>query len=102
MFIDTHCHLQLKEFDEDRLSVIGNAKKADVKKMIVPGVDECSSQLALELAKKHAGTIYASIGFHPYEASHSPNLSYIQSILTHTSSPAPYNSLIAIGEIGLD
>jgi TatD DNase family protein len=97
MFIDTHCHVQFEQFNDDRAMVIGNAKKAGVKKFIVPGVDILSSQLSVELASQHPGVIFAGIGFHPYEASHDPDLGYIEKLLTSSRS-----SIVAIGECGLD
>lgn len=104
MYIDTHCHLQFELFDADRAMVIGNAKKAGVKKFIVPGVDTFSSNQACELSRKHPGVIFASIGFHPYEASHNPDLTQISKFLSHNSQFAIHNSptIVAIGEIGLD
>jgi len=91
MFIDTHCHLTFPEFDEDRAMVIGNARKAGVKKMICPAVDLLSSQQTVLLAKKYPSVVYAAAGYHPYEAQHFPTISDL-----------PIKDCIAIGEIGLD
>jgi len=98
MLIDTHTHLNYSDFDPDRRTVIGNAKKAGVKKFIVPGVDFYSSGKSVELAQQFPGVIYASIGFHPYEAQKNPDLSFMESRLSYAS-PA---TLVAIGECGLD
>jgi TatD DNase family protein len=95
MFIDTHCHLQFEQFNDDRAMIIGNAKKAGVKKMIVPGVDTLSSQLAIQFADQYRGIVFASVGYHPYEASHHPDLSFLKKSVN-----AP--GVIAIGECGLD
>jgi TatD DNase family protein len=97
MFIDTHCHLTFEEYKDDRPMVIGNAKKAGVKKMICVGVDGLSSRLSTELSRNNTGTIFASIGFHPYEASHNPDLSILDSLLSTSR-----QQIIAIGECGLD
>jgi TatD DNase family protein len=96
MFIDTHCHLQFSDFDEDRAMVIGNAKKVGVKKIICPGTNLLSSKKAIALAQQHPGIIYASIGFHPYEAQKNPDVSALSSQLSALS------SIVAIGECGLD
>ena len=77
--------------------VLGNAKKAGVKKCIVPGVDTLSSNLACNLSQQYPGVIFPSVGFHPYEASHNPSVSFIQTLITVPSSP-----VVAVGEIGLD
>ncbi len=91
MFIDTHCHLNFKEFDADRAMVIGNAKKAGVKQFICPGVDPFSSKQVVALQKKHPGIVFAAVGFHPYEAQTNPDVNTL-----------PVDHAIAIGEIGLD
>jgi len=97
MYIDTHCHLNFSEFDTDRAMVIGNAKKASVKKIIVPGVDYASSRSAVLLAKNNPGSIYAAAGYHPYEAPHNPDPAGLKSFVS-----AHIHEIAAIGEIGLD
>ena len=103
MYIDTHCHLTFPEFHPDRPMVIGNAKKAGVKKFIVPGVDPLSSRQSVELAKKHPGVTFASVGFHPYEAQRSQGIGVLESLLRQWNNKTMKQSLIvAIGECGLD
>lgn len=97
MFIDTHCHLTFPEFDPDRAMVIGNAKKAGVKKFICPAVDPFSAKAVIDLAQKNPGVIFAAVGFHPYEAQHNPNVSILDKLITLSLNP-----IIAVGEIGLD
>lgn len=97
MFIDTHTHLQFSEFDEDRPMVIGNAKKAGVKQFIVPGVDPHSCEGAIHLSKQHKKSIYAAVGFHPYEAQTVQTVAVLEEIITQHRS-----SVVAIGECGLD
>ena len=97
MFIDTHCHLQFEQFQDDRAMVMGNAKKAGVKQFIVPGVDPLSSRLSVEMAKNNPGVVFAAIGYHPYEASHNQPLSLLDTLLSFAR-----ESIAAIGEIGLD
>lgn len=94
MFIDTHCHLNFPQFDNDRAMVIGNAKKAGVKQCINPGVDLLSSRQAIELAQHNPGVVFAGVGFHPYEAQHNPDFNIIKKLIN--------NNVVAIGECGLD
>lgn len=93
MFIDTHCHLTFKDFDADRSAVLGNAKKAGVKKFINPSVDERSSRAAVALAHEHPGVVFASVGYHPYEAQRVDNAGFLLPLL---------KTAVAIGECGLD
>lgn len=105
MYIDTHCHLNFPDINDDRAMVIGNAKKAGVKKFINPGVDSLSSHQAAALAQKHPGVIYAAIGFHPYEAQNlrprdaQKELETLYKLSADSSQPS---AIVAIGECGLD
>jgi len=99
MYIDTHCHLNFSQFDEDRAMVIGNAKKAGVKQFVIPGDDHNSCRTAVHLAHKHPGVIYAAVGFHPYEATKNPDISYIETLI---NDPQNKTKIVAIGECGLD
>lgn len=94
MFIDTHCHLTFPEFDADRAMVIGNAKKAGVRKFICPGVDIFSSKQTVRLAENNPGDIFPAIGFHPYEAQQNPDVRELEKLLV--------KNVVAVGEIGLD
>jgi TatD DNase family protein len=100
MYIDTHCHLTFRQYNSDLPRVIGNAKNAGVKQMICVGVDEYSSGSSVDLARNNPGTVFASIGFHPYEASHNPDLSVLEALLK-TMNREP-KTIVAIGECGLD
>lgn len=99
MFIDSHCQLNFSDFDTDRPMVIGNAKKAGVKQFIVPSVDHNSCRTAIHLASIHPKVVYAAVGYHPYEAPHNPDVSYIETLLEN---PANKNYIVAVGECGLD
>lgn len=100
MYIDTHCHLNFKEFDEDRAMVIGNAKKAGVKKFINPGNSIYSSKQAVLLSQKYPGVVYCAVGIHPYEITRNPNVQELEKIINYQLSI--HNSVVAIGECGLD
>lgn len=97
MFIDTHCHLTFPDYNPDRAMVIGNAKKAGVKKFICPGVDPFSSEQVVVLAQKNPRAIFASIGYHPYEAQHNPDVYNLYKLNKNYK-----RYIAAIGEIGLD
>ena len=104
MYIDTHCHLNFPQYNDDRAMVIGNAKKARVKKFINPGVNLLSSQQAVALSQKYPGVVFAGVGFHPYEAQHNPDLKRVEKLLISSlsSKPSTLRSIVSIGECGLD
>jgi len=94
MFIDTHCHLTLPEFDEDRKTIIGNAKKAGIKQFIIPGASIGSSYKAVAFAQKEKNSIFASVGCHPYETKNFPDVRELEKMIG--------KNVVAIGECGLD
>ena len=62
--IDTHCHIDFKDFDDDREDVIKRAKdKLD--HVIVSGYSNDSNMDVLKLSKDYKGFIYPTFGFHP-------------------------------------
>lgn len=115
MLIDTHCHLDFRDFEGDRKAVVGNARKAGVKKFIVPGVDIASSGNAVRLTADYPGIIYASVGIHPFETEHYPDLEISDRLIQkniaegsdrlsskYSRKPLPLNPVVAVGECGLD
>jgi TatD DNase family protein len=96
MFIDSHAHLFLKEYQNDLEEVLHRAKEAGVDYIICPGIDLASSRQAIALAEKY-DMVYACVGVHPHDASKatSKTLEEIESLSEHSK-------VVAIGEIGLD
>jgi TatD DNase family protein len=94
--VDTHCHLNLDEFNDDILDVINQSIKQNVYPLLIPGIDMKTSLKAIEIAE-HFDHVYAAIGIHPNEAS-TWDESTAKLILELTQHP----KVKAIGEIGLD
>lgn len=99
MFIDSHAHLDVSNYDADRAEVIARARAAGVELMLeIAGSDVGKGSLApgLRLAEEHE-FIYAAIGLHPHEASlYDAELE--QTLLECSRHP----KVIGWGEIGLD
>ena len=94
--IDSHCHLDFEQFDEDRETVIERAVAAGVTRFINPATDMASSERALNLARRYEN-VYAAIGFHPYDAT-----AVNDDSLARLTELARDPRVVAIGEIGLD
>jgi TatD DNase family protein len=94
--IDSHCHLNLPEFEADLEQVVIRARHNGVTRIVVPGVDSETSKTAIEYSKMYPG-IFAAIGIHPNSGSNWNTNSI--SKLRLLSKEA---SVVAIGEIGLD
>ena len=95
-FIDTHCHLDMSQFEKDREDVIRRARDAGVENLITIGSDIASSRAALEIAGAHDG-IYAAAGVHPHEAK-----GFTPETLEALRTLAEAEKVVAIGETGLD
>jgi TatD DNase family protein len=96
MLIDTHAHLEMREFNDDREDVIRRAREAGVEHIITIGTTVESSRDAVLLADKH-DFIYAAIGIHPHEVKDILHPAY--EMLRHL---AKHKKVVAYGEIGLD
>src|SRR5512135_2940189 len=96
MLIDTHAHLEMREFDDDRDEVIKRAKAAGVDYIITIGTSVESTRDAVMLADKY-DFIYAAVGIHPHETKDILHPAY--DILKHF---AQHKKVVAYGEIGLD
>ena len=96
MLIDTHAHLEMREFNDDREDVIKRAREAGVEYIITIGTTIESSRDAVLLAEKY-DFIYAAIGIHPHEVKDILHPAY--DILRHF---AQHKKVVAYGEIGLD
>ena len=96
MIIDTHCHLDFKDFDVDRDEVIDRAVKAGVGRIINVGSSVLGSKRALDLAKRYE-MVYASVGVHPHEAA-----CVNDSVMDELRRLAAEKKVVAIGEVGLD
>jgi len=94
---DTHTHLYLKEFDNDRDEVINRAVSNGVVKLLMPNIDIHSTDAMLKIADKYKDTCYPMIGLHPtsIKEDYLSQLETLETLFTQ-------HSFIAIGEIGID
>jgi TatD DNase family protein len=96
--IDCHCHLEQKDYDEDREKVIEDCKKK-LKALVTCSAHPKNIKLTIELIKKHKNFIFAALGIHP---------TYIKEITEQEIEKAikeikeNQQNMVAIGETGLD
>jgi TatD DNase family protein len=97
MFIDTHAHIYMKEYDLDIREVIDRAVSDQIDYIIVPAIDIQTSFLAADMAATYP-MIYSAAGVHPHETSNWDEalIPIIEEIVKNN------NKIVAIGEIGLD
>lgn len=96
--IDTHCHIDFEEYDDDRESVIKKAQeKLDA--VIVSGISEESNQGVLDLSEEYKNFIYPSFGYHPVS---SQNCSDEELKGAHEHLIKHIDDIVAVGEVGMD
>ena len=98
MFVDSHAHLDGKQFDSDREEVIARARDAGVRTMVAIGNGDGPPDLdaGVRLAEKYP-FMCATIGIHPHEARLASDHAY-----SEMERLARHPRVIAWGEIGLD
>src|ERR1700683_5218294 len=69
MFVDSHAHLDGRQFDSDREQVIARAREAGVRAIVAVGNGEGPAHVdcGIRLAENY-DFIYATLGIHPHEA----------------------------------
>lgn len=94
MLIDSHCHLDSKEFDSDRDAVIERALDAGVERMVAIGTGDLEA--GIRLADRYP-CFYATVGVHPHDALKATDDDFrrLEDLVAHPK-------VVAVGEIGLD
>ena len=96
MYIDTHCHLSIEDYD-DIDQVIKDNRNNGIDRMIVSGCTKESILETLELSEKYHD-VFLTIGYHPSEAS----LIQEEDFKLLENQIKKYSKIVGIGEIGLD
>ena len=94
--IDSHCHLDFPEFDDDRRELIEACKKKGIDKFIVPGVTKATWSRLKSMVTLNP-ECYPAYGLHPFflEEHESSDIDALKQLIN-------IEKPIAVGEIGLD
>ena len=98
-WIDTHCHLDAREFVVDVQEVRARARSAGVAHIVIPAVDVHNFGAVRRLAHQH-GDSYA-LGIHPL-CSPGAGEADLQALALALEAARDDAALVAVGEIGLD
>ncbi len=96
MLIDTHSHIYLDDFEQDREDMFFRAEKQGVAKILMPAIDSSTHQAMLQL-EDHAAGRHSMMGLHPcsVKANFRDELKIARAYLEQ-------RPFVAVGEIGLD
>jgi TatD DNase family protein len=97
MFIDTHCHIYLPEFDNDIDFVIQRAEQQGVTRFYLPSIDSTTERDLLGLEERFPEKCFAMMGLHPtsVKENYKLELRWVEEWLKK-------RRFAAVGEIGLD
>ena len=98
MYVDSHAHLEMPQFDPDREAMLARAKEAGIERVLAigSGTGPGSLDCAIKIAEQH-DWIRATVGIHPHEAKLAEENDF-----TELEKLAKNPRVIAWGEIGLD
>jgi TatD DNase family protein len=96
--VDSHCHLDDKQFSEDREATIERAVAAGVERMMAIGTGDGPQDLetAVRLAERYP-CFFATVGVHPHDAAKAAPDTF-----DRLREVAKHPKVLAVGEIGLD
>ncbi len=94
---DTHTHLYLEHFDNDRDEMLKRAFDAGVKYMLLPNIDSKSAPKMIELCNKYPDNLFPMMGLHPTDVkeNYEEELEMVSRLLRE-------QKFYAIGETGID
>jgi TatD DNase family protein len=99
MYVDSHAHIEMQDFDVDREAVIQRALDAGVGVIVDVGdgdITNDSHSAAFRIAEQY-DFVYTTVGVHPHEARLLDDDLY-----RHLADISHHPKVIAVGEIGLD
>lgn len=96
MLVDSHCHLDFPDFQEDFEAVLTRADEAGIKTMMTICTHVTKFDQVHDIAKAH-DHIYCTVGIHPHNADSEPEVS-VDELVEMASHP----KVVGLGETGLD
>ena len=101
MWIDSHCHLNFKDFQEDLPAVLERAKEQQIHKLISISCEMSEMEEIYSIAEAHTH-IFASAGVHPHEAKKDLDAHGEAKIRQTLLERAKLPKTVGLGETGLD
>lgn len=95
--IDTHCHIDSEQFEDDIEAVLMRSKEAGVERIYLPNVDVPTLPKVIALAEQHPDYIIPMMGIHPTEIgeNYKEDMAFVRDWLSK-------RDFAAVGEIGVD
>jgi len=94
---DTHTHLYVEQFDDDRSVVIHSALNNNIKRFCIPAIDSTYTDAMFALENQFPDIMFLMMGLHPTSVKGN-----VDEELEHVKSWLKKRKFYAIGEIGID
>ncbi len=95
--VDTHSHIYLPEFDEDKPAMLERAGTEGVAKILLPAIDSTTHAIQLQLEAEHPDRCISMMGLHPCSVKEN-----YREELAMARDWFGKRKFIGVGEIGLD
>jgi len=96
MFVDSHCHLEMEDFEKDRHEVVKRSLHEGLRYLLTVGTDESYFKKVVEIIERYPA-VYGAIGIHPHNSK-----DYNRSTKETIDAILQHKKIVAYGEIGLD
>ena len=97
MLIDTHCHLDFADFEEERDAIVARAHEVGVKQMVTISTKVRKLDGLLALTERYP-SVFCSVGTHPNSADQELDIQTEDLVRLANQ----HEKIVAIGEAGLD
>lgn len=94
---DTHSHLYIEAFDEDRDEVMQRAMDKGIHRFFIPAIDSTYTQRMLNLENAYPENVFLMMGLHPTHVKEN-----FKEELSHVEEQLAQRKFYAVGEIGID
>jgi TatD DNase family protein len=96
MYVDSHCHLEMDTYDNDRKTVIDKSIQEGLQYMLTVGTEEKHFKTVLEIIDKYSA-VYGALSVHPHNSDE-----YTSVVADKIRLCAKHPKIVGYGEIGLD
>jgi TatD DNase family protein len=97
IWVDTHCHAYVTEFDQDREEMMNRALSGGIRKIMLPNIDMESIPGMMSMAERYSGTCFPMMGLHPCSVKEG-----FEEILDLMEEKLKAGDFVGVGETGID
>jgi len=94
---DTHAHLYVEAFDEDRARMMARARAEGVERFFIPAIDSAYTERMRDLREAYPDEVFLMCGLHPTHVKED-----FEAELRHVERELDRGGYVAVGEIGID